>query len=404
MHPQILILGGSPFQIPLIRRAKARGLRVATCDYLPGNPGHKLADEYHDVSTTDRDGVLALARRIGADAVATLASDPAVQTVSYVAAALGLPGAPLSAVVPLTEKDAFRGLMRTAGLRTPASQVLTEADLPSLPDIAAALARSGRRHIVKPVDSCGSKGVTVLDAAAQDLPAALQRALGYSRTRRCIVEDYVEDGAQIEGDGYMMGGRLAYHYIGDDLLHTAAGSRIPVSTRWPSCQPADVIDDLVSQVEAIAAASGYLDGPVNIEALVTPAGDVWVLEVAPRNGGNHLPLIQERLSGFDCVGAVLDAALGEAVRVPAAGTRRDAGAHYILHADRPGRLAGVRCSDTLRPHLFMLDVFKQPGDEISPYAGSHTTIGVALMAFHDTSERDQLMDNIDDHIRIECRD
>lgn len=401
MTPKILILGGSPFQLPLIRRAKARGLRVATCDYLPGNPGHGLADEYHNVSTTDRDGVLALARRIGADAVATLASDPAVQTVSYVAEAQGLPGAPLGAVVPLTEKDAFRELMRSIGLRTPASQVLAEADLPSLPDIAGLLARSGRRHIVKPVDSCGSKGVTALDADADGLAPAVRSALGHSRARRCIVETYVEGGAPIEGDGYLVAGRLVYHYFGDDQLHTAGGVRIPVSTRWPSRQPAEVVGDLVRQVEAIAAASGYLDGPVNVEALVTPDNGVWVLEVAPRNGGNHLPLIQERLSGFDSVGAVLDAALGQAVRAPVAGKRQDPGAHYILHVGVPGRFRGVRCSDVAHRHLVLLDVFKQPGEAVQPYAGSHTTIGVALMVFDNLDQRDRVMDDIGMHVSVD---
>ncbi len=38
MTARILILGGSRFQVPLIRRAKERGLRVITCDYLPENP------------------------------------------------------------------------------------------------------------------------------------------------------------------------------------------------------------------------------------------------------------------------------------------------------------------------------------------------------------------------------
>ena len=44
---KILILGGTYFQIPAIRYAKSKGYYVVTCDYLPNNPGHKLADEYY---------------------------------------------------------------------------------------------------------------------------------------------------------------------------------------------------------------------------------------------------------------------------------------------------------------------------------------------------------------------
>ena len=84
MTTRSLILGGSRFQVPLIRRARERGLHVITCDYLPDNPGHKLADEYHNVSTTEREAVLALARRIGIDAVASMSSDPAMPRNNFV--------------------------------------------------------------------------------------------------------------------------------------------------------------------------------------------------------------------------------------------------------------------------------------------------------------------------------
>ena len=52
---KILILGGTYFQIPAIRYAKSKGYYVVTCDYLPSNPGHKLADEYYNISTTDKE-------------------------------------------------------------------------------------------------------------------------------------------------------------------------------------------------------------------------------------------------------------------------------------------------------------------------------------------------------------
>lgn len=45
MSARILILGGSRFQMLLIQRARDRGLHVFTRDYLPANPGHRLAHE-----------------------------------------------------------------------------------------------------------------------------------------------------------------------------------------------------------------------------------------------------------------------------------------------------------------------------------------------------------------------
>ena len=55
---KILMLGGAMQQIPAIKCAKELGYYVITCDYLPENEGHKYADEYHNVSTTDKEAIL----------------------------------------------------------------------------------------------------------------------------------------------------------------------------------------------------------------------------------------------------------------------------------------------------------------------------------------------------------
>lgn len=399
MNRRILILGGSNFQVPLIRAAKGRGLYVITCDYLPDNPGHTLSDEYHDVSTTDKEAVLALARRIGIDAVATLSSDPALPSVAYVAEALGLPGASLRTVVQLSEKDAFRRLMKSAGLRTPDSLVLIEDDIGHAGDIAAKLAETGLRHIVKPVDSCGSKGITVLEPGAQGLGPALQLALSQSLGRRCIVEEYI-DGEQIHGDGFMQDGRLVHHYLGDHVFYTRTRNRIPISTRWPCRHGEAVLADVATQVEAICRAAGYVDGPVNIEARVTPAGEVYIIEIAPRNGGNYVPIIQQHLTGFDFVNRVLDGALGLPSPLEPAALRRGVGAHYILHAERDGHFAGLMVSDEIKGRIFFMNVFKQGGDPVRHYMGSNTTIGVVLLAFPDITTRDRLMVDAGSHMTV----
>ena len=95
---RLLMLGGAMQQIPIIRMAKDMGHYVITCDYLPENPGHKLADEYYDISTTDLDGVLELAKGLDLDGIIAYASDPAAPTAAYVAEKLGLPGNPYESV------------------------------------------------------------------------------------------------------------------------------------------------------------------------------------------------------------------------------------------------------------------------------------------------------------------
>ena len=72
---KILVLGAMMMHVPLLMRAKERGLYVLTCDYLPTNIGHSYADEAYYDSTTDVEAVFLLAQKTHVDAVLTFNSD-----------------------------------------------------------------------------------------------------------------------------------------------------------------------------------------------------------------------------------------------------------------------------------------------------------------------------------------
>ena len=63
------MLGGNYFQMTATKAAKDLGYHVISVDYLPDNPAHKIADEYYNVSTVDKDKVLELAQRLNIDGI-----------------------------------------------------------------------------------------------------------------------------------------------------------------------------------------------------------------------------------------------------------------------------------------------------------------------------------------------
>jgi len=121
MQKCILFLGGAASQIPSIKYAKEQGHYVITCDYLPENPGHRYADEYYNVSTTDKEAVLVLARELNIDGIVAYASDPAAPTQAYVGNELGLPSNPYESVLILTRKDLFRDFLKKNDFYVPKS-------------------------------------------------------------------------------------------------------------------------------------------------------------------------------------------------------------------------------------------------------------------------------------------
>ena len=369
-------------------------LYVISCDYLPDNPGHKFSDEYHNVSTTDKQAVLELARSLNIDAIVTLSSDPAIPTVAYVADELGLSGPSPEAVTILSEKDKFRSVLSKLGLNVPGNYVVNSLMIPE------EIKNSNYKFVVKPIDSSGSKGITYSSTNENELNNAIEYALQHSRAKRCIIEEYV-DGDQIHGDGYLQDGKLIYHYLGDHFFYTKSKNFIPISTRWPcKYEGTEILAMVVSQVESICNAVGYLSGPLNIEARVTDSGKVYIIEVSPRNGGNYVPIIQEHLTGFDFVSKIIYSSLGMDVKVDNDHCEKKVGAYYILHSEKDGLLNGVSICDEINSHIFFHKVFKNEGDDVKEYVGSNTTIGVFLLEFNSINERDYLMSYIQKFIQV----
>ena len=211
---KLLFLGGTMQQIPAIKQAKDMGYYVITCDYLEENPGHKFADEYYNVSTTDLDGVLELAKKCEIDGIVAYASDPAAPTAAYVAEKLNLPGNPFESVKILTQKDLFRDFLYKNGFNTPRAKgystfekAYEEIDKFNFP------------VMVKPVDSSGSKGVVKIFEKSE-LKDAVEEALMYSRNGRFIIEGFiVKKGYQVSGDGFSVDGKLVFTSYGNELYN-----------------------------------------------------------------------------------------------------------------------------------------------------------------------------------------
>ena len=98
---KLLLLGGSAQQVVAIETAKRFGYYTVLCDYLPDNPGQYAADRFYQISTTDLDAVLEIAKKEKIDGVVADASDPAAPTAAYVAEQLGLHTNPYNAVYTL---------------------------------------------------------------------------------------------------------------------------------------------------------------------------------------------------------------------------------------------------------------------------------------------------------------
>ena len=397
----ILLLGGSRQQLVAIEKAHELGYRTVLCDYLPDNPGRLLADSFHLVSTTDREAVLAVARSEGVSGVLAYASGPAAPTAAYVAEQLGLPGNPLSAVETLSEKHLFRAFLSDHGLPCPRS-ISFPSDVGS--DRADRLL-SGLRWpvVVKPTDSSGSKGVTVVRRLG-DLGPAIDAARAFSRNGTLIAEEYIERSFPrvVGGDVFVVGGEVRFWGIMSCLRDP--GSLLPAGEVAPSGLPPVQFSAVKRLLSELVGELGLRFGELNVEVIIGEDGVPYVLELGARAGGNMIPVQLSDASGIDLVSANVLCAMGERPGDLAWESDRDCRecfATYVPHVFERGVFSSLRLSPELERAAYRLVMYTKQGDPVSPFDGANKALGILFLRTDERREMEGLVERISSLVTVE---
>lgn len=399
---KILLLGGSAQQIVAIEMAKSLGYFTVLCDFLPDNPGQRYADVFYLVSTTDKEAVLEVARKEKIDGILAYASDPAAPTAAYVAERMGLPGNPYSAVETLCNKALFRSFLKEHGFCTPKAIGYT--------DIAVAVGdiKNGEFTfplIVKPVDSSGSKGVGKIETLEQ-AESALQYAMTFSREKQVIVEEYVEMyGYQIAGDGLSVDGKLVFRYFANDHFDPlCVNPFVPISASFPYNMPESVQNKVHDEIQRLLTLLGMRTCTYNFDLRIDADYNVYLMEVAPRDGGNYIPQIIRYATGVDLVEYSVRAAMGEKIAIPDQPQPSGYWAYYAVHSLRDGILDHIFIEPSvLQNNVVKNHILKHPGDKIMAFTGANTTLGILLMKFDNMEQMLHMMDHSHEWIQVILR-
>lgn len=395
---KILMLGGAMQQIPAIECAKKMGCHVITCDYLPDNPGHALADEYYNVSTTDKDKVLELAKGLDIDGIVAYASDPSAPTSAYVAEKLGLPGNPYDSVSILTRKDLFRRFLAENGFNSPKA-----AAYGSFEDAYSEIDGFSFPLMVKPVDSSGSKGVVKIYAKSELRPA-VEEALSYSRIKRFIVEEFiVKKGYQVSGDGFSVDGKLVFTSYGNEL-YSSNGTReyVALGEFWPSLLTPGQKEKIDAELQRLITLLGMRTCAYNIEVILDEDDRVYIIELGPRNGGSYIPQLIRYATGVDLVEYTIKAALG--MDCSGLGMARTAGCYsnYMLLSTRPGKFKRIAFDKEFeKNNLLEVHCTANPGDEVTAYQNTSHSLGTILFKADSLREMIRITDAVEDYFHIE---
>lgn len=395
---KVLLLGGAMHQIAAILKAKELGYYTITCDYLPDNPGHRYSDEYHNVSTTDKEGVLKLARKLRIGGIVAYGSDPAAPTAAYVAENMGLPTSPYRSVEILTRKDLFRSFLAEHGFKVPSFGSYTCYE-----DALSDIGRLKFPAMVKPVDSSGSKGVVKVSDICE-LKAAVEEALSYSRQGRFIVEEFiVKKGYQISGDGFSVDGKLVFTSFGNEL-YSGKGTRdyVALGEFWPCLLSDELQRKVHDELQRLVTALEMRSSAYNIEVILDERDDVYILEMGPRNGGSYIPQLIQYATGVDTVEYTIKAAVGEDCRGLEMKPTRGYWSNYVILSTQSGRFKGIWFDSVFkRDNLVDCYCTHRPGDQVTAYRNTTHSLGTIIFKASSLDEMLSITQNIERCVRVE---
>ena len=396
MMKKILLLGGSAQQLVAIRAAKELGYYTVVMDYLPDNPGQYEADKFYGESTTDVEAVYRIAKEEHVNGILAYASDPAALPAAIVAERLGLPTNPAKSVEILGLKYPWREFLQANGFacpkhhsfhpETPISEIKEKAKDFTFP------------LVVKPTDSSGSKGVTMLEDW-NGLENAIRWANEYSRNKVLLIEEYIQRGfpSVVGGDIFVWDGKVVLYGEMECLRDMHNSPLIPIGEKKPLQVSQVQKEHIYSELQRVVTALDIRFGELNIEIILDKDDNVHFLELGPRAGGNMIPIQLSDAFEIDLVKANVQAAMGEKPDFLSHPVNALPGCymHYVLHSYIAGTFEGIAIDEQIAKNVYRQVIYKNPGDNVEVFDGAGKALGIIFLHFDTVEEMEDFCEQHD---------
>jgi biotin carboxylase len=393
----LVILGGGTDQVPAYKAARRLGCRVVGVDRRADAPAALLADRFLRVSTRDAAGIL---RRLGAepvDGVLAPAGDAAHPSLQALRQHFATPSrASATATLASVDKGFFHDIVERLGF--------PRYGYVESPSAAQLLARAGRLRfplVVKPADSSGSKGLSLVEDVGA-LPAAIDEAATWSLGGAVIAEELIR-GRHFSAECFVDQGELRLAAISERTL-TPPPRLITVSHRLPARLDGHTSARLQAMLATLCRGLEIVGGPVNFDFVVDHAGTVYFVEVGARSGGNGMTELIRAVYGVDVLEAAILVALGEPVALAPRPPRTIALLH-VLQVDEAGVLTQVEGVELAARHpaVAHVELLRGVGSAVEPYTQAANKLGYVVVTGAEPAAAEAALAEVLDAIKLRVR-
>ncbi|MCT4566311.1 MAG: ATP-grasp domain-containing protein [Maledivibacter sp.] len=375
---KLLIAGGGHSDIPLILAGKKLGFYVITTGNQINGPnglGHSYADEYHYGDYSDKEEILALAKKLKIDAICACCNDFSAISSAYVAEKLGLPGHDsYEKTLILHHKDRYRKFALENNIPTPFAQ--------SYSSVKEALESIGEHKfslMVKPIDLTGGKGVSKINCK-EEYRNAVEKAFSISRAKCIVVEEFI-GGSQHTFSAFIRDGKVVF-YFGDNEFSYLNPYLVSTSST-PAIVPKTVDKRLIKISETISSILSLKTGLFHIQYLLQ-GEDPIIIEITRRCPGDLYSYPVNYLTGADYASWIIRAATGmDCSELTYSKPKGYFGRHCVM-SEKQGKVMDISFDESIQKNIVDKFMWWKKGDLVNDVLTSK--FGIVFLKYDSLEE------------------
>ena len=292
---KILILGGSSASLDIVKTAKALGYYTIVTDIDNGGPAKDIADETLKISTIDFDTLEKYIKENSVDGVFCGPSEFNLKNVITLCDKAGIRCYATPGQWEIcSNKETFKNYCKANGVPT--------APEYSIDDFKNADIEKSIEYplIVKPVDGCSSKGITIC-YNKDEILKAYDYALSWSTCKRVVIEKYIDNGGSIFSFRYLIKDGEYYPYLMfDTYIADPINKKYLISafTFFPSELTDSFYRDIDMPVRKMFKSMGLKNGTAFIQSIPYD-GKIYCHEMGFRLSGGMIFKITEPTMGIN---------------------------------------------------------------------------------------------------------
>lgn len=383
----ILVFGVGELQKSIIYRAKNMGLFVVGIDPCPDAYCRDDVDAFEIVGGQDYEGTIAVAEKYNVSAVVTAATDKPLVMMARVAAALRLKFYSVETAQISTDKFLMKQCFEHDGIPCAKGRLIHNVEEASELNYPV---------IVKPRDNSGSRGV-VLCKDKEELKAAIEDALSFSKKDTVLVEEF------IEGQEYSI---ESLHFDGKDEViqfTEKTTTPFPYNVELGHKQPANLTYAQKSEIRDLVRKIGkslkFQNCGSHTELKINNRG-IFIIETSPRLGGDYITSTLTPLStGINLEDQLLNIALGNKVDITTGRVEKASGVCFFSLPEGVIEKIDDEINEVSSWSNVIEFQFKlKEGDTINRITSSLNRYGEIIVAANNSCEIKDLLESYEERI------